>query len=154
MDYYCHWNLWNLILFTILIFPLDSHIAFQRGQFEDLVLVLFLLYQRGGLHLQVDNAILFYWIYYGHKKFYDTGCRRLVISIGSLLSLKPVESNTIHDLNFPATLTHSLPNSYGECTTSRRTNCLKRFMGKYFIFMYLFYKPSIKIVSSENTNPS
>jgi hypothetical protein len=31
---------------------------------------------------------------------------------------------------------------------------LKRFMRKYFIFMYLFYPPSIKIVFPENTNPS
>ena len=44
--------------------------------------------------------------------------------------------------------------TYGECTTSRRTNCPKSFMRKYFIFMYLSYNPSIKIVSSENTNPS
>ena len=32
-------------------------------------------------------------------------------------------------------------------------NCPKRFMRKYFIFVYLSYKPSIKIVSLENTNP-
>jgi hypothetical protein len=31
---------------------------------------------------------------------------------------------------------------------------LKRFMRKYFIFMYLFYPPSIKIVFPENTKPS